>query len=130
MIQSVVTSFWRKWQRDYFSTLLVRQKWHVDRRNLKRGDIVLVPESNTFRGQWKMAEVLEAEPGVDGKVRDVTLRYKVQEQRNRNGRVDKYVGQPDKIINRSVHRLVLLLESEDNTNDDIGGGSVPVGSEV
>ena len=103
---------------------------YVYRRNLKRGDIVLVPESNTFRGQLKVAEVLEAEPGVDRKVRDVKLRYKVQEQRNRNGRVDKYVGQPDKIINRSVHRLVLLLESEDNTNDEIGGGSVPVGSEV
>ena len=29
MIQSVVASYWRKWQRDYFSTLLIRQKWHV-----------------------------------------------------------------------------------------------------
>ena len=87
------------------------------------GDIVLVADSNAFRGQWRMAEVVKAEPGRDGKVRDVVLRCKLQTEHAGTG--SKYTGQPDKFISRSVHRLVLLLEgSEENKNDDLGGGSV------
>ena len=108
-IQRVVTCFWRKWRRDYFSTLLVRQKWHVERRNLKPCDMVLVPDNNAFRGQWKMADVLEAEPGRDGKVRDVTLRYKSQVRQGKNVNEKKYSGQPDKIITRSIHRLHFVI---------------------
>ena len=122
VIQRIVTCFWKKWQRDFFSTLLIRQKWHVERRNLRPGDIVLVPDSSAFRGQWKMAEVLEAEPGRDGKVRDVTLRYKILRQQSSNA--NQYSGQQDKIIKRSIHRLVLILEAEGNADDEMGGGSV------
>ena len=30
-IQKIVDSFWRKWQRDYFPSMLIRQKWHTTR---------------------------------------------------------------------------------------------------
>lgn len=33
-IQSTVNSFWRRLHRDYFPTLLIRQKWHVEKRNI------------------------------------------------------------------------------------------------
>ena len=69
-----------------------------------------------------MAEVLEAEPGRDGKVRDVTLRYKIPRQQSSNA--NQYSGQQDKIIKRSIHRLVLILEAEGNADDEMGGGSV------
>ena len=55
-----------------------------------------------------MAEVMDTVPTSDGKVRDVTLRYKAQ-----TGKSNKYNGSPDVIIKRSVHRLVLLQEAED-----------------
>ncbi|XP_043208348.1 uncharacterized protein LOC122373955 isoform X1 [Amphibalanus amphitrite] len=121
-IQRVVTSFWKKWQRDYFSTLLVRQKWHVEKRDMKAGDIVLVQDNNALRGQWKLAEVKEALVGQDGKVRNVILRYKCQSRDK-----SEYTGQADTIITRSVHRLVLILEAEDPTGAEVvatGGGSV------
>ena len=121
-IQRVVTAFWKKWQRDYFSTLLIRQKWHVEKRNLKPGDIVLVQDKNAIRGHWRLAEVIEALVGQDGKVRNVTLRYKCQSHDN-TGSSTRYTGQSDTIITRSVHRLVLILEAEDQVAA-IGGGSV------
>ncbi|XP_045117670.1 uncharacterized protein LOC123508203 [Portunus trituberculatus] len=107
LIQSIITSFWRRWMRDYFPTLTVRQKWHTAHRNLKKGDIVLVQDNEMIRGKWKLAQVCQAEPGRDGKIRDVVLRYK-------NLSSDSiYKGKGDRLINRSVHRLVLLLPVED-----------------
>ncbi|XP_037773184.1 uncharacterized protein LOC119568819 [Penaeus monodon] len=50
LIQSIVTTFWKRWMRDYFPTLIVRQKWHAEQRNLKRGDIVLVQDNELIRG--------------------------------------------------------------------------------
>lgn len=77
-IQHIASSFWRRWQSDYFPTLIIRQRWHVDRRNLIPGDIVLVQDSNSVLGHWKMAEIIKAHPGQDGKVGNVTLRYKLK----------------------------------------------------
>ncbi|XP_062586321.1 uncharacterized protein LOC134247947 [Saccostrea cucullata] len=102
-IQQLVDTFWKRWIRDYFPTLIVRQKWHTSRRNLKQGDLVLVQDTNLIRGKWKLAQVAEAEPGTDGKVRDVTVRYK------NVGPGAKYDGCTDTVIRRSVHRLVVIL---------------------
>lgn len=77
-IQQVVEFFW-KWMRDFFPILTVRQEWHTKARNVKVGDVVLIQDSNAIRGHWKLAQVTKAEPGKDGNVRDVELRYKVQE---------------------------------------------------
>lgn len=107
LIQSIVTTFWRRWMRDYFPTLTVRQKWHTAQRNMKKGDVVLVQDSDLIRGNWKLAQVFEAEPGRDGKVRDVVLRYKPSSCNN------QYDGKKDRLVNRSVHRLVLLLPVEE-----------------
>ena len=106
-IERIVNGFWKKWQRDYFPTLIIRQKWHVDKRNVRIGDIVLVQDANSIRGQWKMAEVIEIESSRDEKVRDVTIRYKLQ----KSGIA--YKGQPDVCIRRSVHRLVVLVPIEE-----------------
>ena len=75
-ITELVNGFWRKWQRDYFPTLLVQSKWHCLKRNTQVGDIVLVQDPNTIRGVWKMAQVMETMTGRDNIVRTVKLRYK------------------------------------------------------
>ena len=33
-VQSIVDSFWKRWQRDFFPRLIIRQKWHVQKRNV------------------------------------------------------------------------------------------------
>ena len=66
--QHIVNSFWKKWIRDFFPILLIRQKWHTERRNLQIGDLVLFQDSNVVRGTWKFAEITLAEKGKDGRV--------------------------------------------------------------
>ena len=77
-IQCVSNSFWKRWMEYYFHTLIVRPKWHTAKRNVQVGDVVLVQDSNSIRGHWKLAEVILATPGSDNLVRDVTIRYKAQ----------------------------------------------------
>ena len=106
-VQEIVNSFWKKWSRDYFSTLLIRQKWHTETRNVQVGDIVIVQEQGIPRGKWKMAVVKIADTGNDNRVRDVTLRYKnLQDGLN-------YTGERDICVKRSVHRLVVILPIEE-----------------
>lgn len=71
------------------------------------GDVVLVQDSNSVRGAWKLAQVIRADPGRDGTVLDVDLRYKIIKQGK------GYDGDVDKIMSRSVHRLVVLLPMEE-----------------
>ena len=106
-INQVVSSFWKKWQRDFFPTLIIRQKWHVKRRNVRVGDIVLVQDKDAFKGVWKLAQVAKTVYGSDDMVRNVSLRYKL----NKSG--SKYTGQSDSFINRSVHGLVIILPIEE-----------------
>ncbi|XP_076028384.1 uncharacterized protein LOC143017480 [Oratosquilla oratoria] len=106
-LNSIVTGFWRKWQRDFFPTLLVQQRWHVVKRNLRVDDLVLVQDNNALRGRWRLAQVVEAPAGRDGLVRDVIIRYKNQSSGS------KYEGLEDVQVKRSVHRLVVVLPIEE-----------------
>ena len=103
--QKIVESFWRKWTRDFFPTLLIRQKWHVERRSLKVGDVVFF-QDNALIGHWKLAEVIDVDKNNDNRVRDVTLRYKSEGDCKR-------VGKKDIVIKRSAHRISLLLPVEE-----------------
>ena len=105
-------SNWRKlsrdnWQRDYFHSLIIRQKCHARHRSLQVGDIVLVQYTNLIRGNWRLAQVKEAVPGKDGLVRDVMFRVKNQDD------AKPYDGLPDTYLTRSIHRLVLTLPVEE-----------------
>ena len=106
-INQVVFSFWKKWTRDFFPTLIVRQKWHVDRRNVMIGDIVLLQDNNSLKGNWKLAQVVKTIIGSDNMVRDVTVKYKII----KSGR--EYKGQSDITVNRSVHSLIIVLPVEE-----------------
>ena len=50
LVQTIVNQFWRVWQRWYFPTLQLRQKWHVERRNVAIGDVCMLKDSNMYRG--------------------------------------------------------------------------------
>ena len=106
-IQQIINTFWKKWNMYYFHTLLIQSKWHTAKRNLVKDDLVLVQDTNAHRGKWKLAQVVEAIPGKDGLVRDVSIRYKIKVPGN------QYKGQQDIVVDRSAHRLVLLLPVEE-----------------
>ncbi len=92
----------------YFPTLIVRKKWHTEMRNVCSGDIVLMQQdSNDYKGTWRLAQVCDTLDSSDRKVRSVKLRYKQQ------GPDGTYKGLQDTCVNRSVHRLVMILPVEE-----------------
>ncbi|XP_047499242.1 uncharacterized protein LOC125046242 [Penaeus chinensis] len=70
-------------------------------------DVVLVQDSNIVRRTWKLAQVIRTDPGRNGIIREVNLRYKII--KDGKGHDDE----ADKIMCRSVHRLVMLLPIEE-----------------
>ena len=106
-IQRLVNQFWKRWYRDVFPNLIIRQKWHVDERNIKVNDVVLIQDSNALRGNYKLGIVTQIMPSDDGRVRRVIVSYK------NNTDEDTYKGKPYVHIERSVHRLIVINATEE-----------------
>ena len=106
-VQSLVQQFWKRWHTHYFESLIIEQKWNTASRNVKVGDVVLVADSNSLKGDWKLAEVCEATPAPDGLVRDVEIRYKKLDDKL------NYTGATDIKIRRPVQRLVIIVPVEE-----------------
>ncbi|XP_071944795.1 uncharacterized protein [Antedon mediterranea] len=100
-VQSLIKSFWVKWNRDYFPSLIVRQKWHHEKRNMQIGDVVLVQDSNTARGKWRMGLGSSVYPDINGKVRTVQVELR-NEDRNAK-----------QTVTRAVQRLIVLVAVDD-----------------
>ena len=73
LIQKITNQFWTTWQKVYFPTLLTRQKWHHEERNLCVGDVCMMKDFNSLRGEWKICRVGKVFPDVHGKVRNVMV---------------------------------------------------------
>ena len=106
LVQSVVEDFWKRWTELYAPALVVQRKWHTATRNLCPGDVVIVADKNTLRGDYRLALVQDVFPGEDGKVRKVTVKYKSY----RTGeKVHEYRGARDTVVSRAVQRLALVV---------------------
>ena len=66
--QAILNHFWQRWLKEYVPHLTERRKWSTDRPNVQVGDLVLVIEPNTPRGQWPLGIVLEVNPNTVDKV--------------------------------------------------------------
>ena len=117
LVQAIVDQFWRVWHKLYFPSLLVRQKWHVEKRNVKVGDVVVVRDSNTLRGEWRLARVTTCYPDRFNKVRNIELMVK-----SKQGGLGHYTSTPPVHIKRHVNNVVVIvpveeqdLQSEENT---------------
>ena len=54
-LQQILDSFWKRWTRDVFPCLVSREKWDVQRRDVKVNDIVMLVDSNAVRGNWTIS---------------------------------------------------------------------------
>ena len=108
-IQQLTNYFWKKWTRDFFPSLIIRQKWHTAHRNVIKGDIVLLQDSNLVRGQWRLGKVSQVYPDSDGKVRRVEVQYKNPKP---GERITKYEGRGYVTVTRPIQRLVVLLPNQ------------------
>ena len=120
LVQAIVNQFWKVWLKTYFPTLLLRQKWHVDRRNVKVGDICLLKDANTFRGEWRLCEVVKVFPDKGKLIRNVQVMVKA-----RQSGVGPYISSNPIYLDRHVCNLILLVPAEDrqecgDEGDDVG----------
>lgn len=77
-VQALASMFWSRWRQEYLPTLQCRRKWNEDRRNLEKGDVVLLKDSQIARNEWPMAMVTSTFPSQDGKVRKVEVKISYQ----------------------------------------------------
>ena len=66
--------FWKRWTREYLPTLQARQKWIVQRRSFKEGDVVLLAEEKSCRNDWPIGIVTECITDPDALVRTVKVK--------------------------------------------------------
>lgn len=58
-VQCLANTFWKRWRRDYLSTLQNRKKWFDKKPNVKIGDVVLLKESQAPRNKWPVGLVVK-----------------------------------------------------------------------
>ena len=73
-VQKIVDSFWKRWTRDVFPSLIPRKKWNTEKRNVQVDDFVIVQTPNAIRGNWNIGRIVNVYPGQDGKVRNVRVK--------------------------------------------------------
>ena len=106
LVTAIGTQFWEHWVEFFAPTLVYRQKWHQPERKVQVGDIVLILDKNTLKGEYRLGRVVETHPSKDGNVRKVSVAYK---NFMVGKKVSEYKGVKDTIVKRSVQRLVLLV---------------------
>ena len=82
-VRNLVDGFWRRWRREYVTSLQQRRKWTGNRRNVVVGDVVLISE-NAPRDEWSLARIIETFPDREGNVRRVRLRTKKKKELERH----------------------------------------------
>jgi hypothetical protein len=65
--------FWKQWLREYMPNLREFPIWKEKKPNVKVGDIVLLIDANSQRGQWPLGRIERVFPGTDGVVRVVDI---------------------------------------------------------
>ena len=66
--------FWKQWLNQYLPLLQPKQKWFGSSPNMVPGDLVLMMDEATPRGQWPKAIIVENLPDKRGLVRRVRVR--------------------------------------------------------
>jgi len=67
-------SYWKRWSREYLSTLQSRHKWFKQSPNLKIDDLVIVEAPSRSPTEWRLARIIDIHPGCDEVVRVVFVR--------------------------------------------------------
>jgi hypothetical protein len=105
-VQYLADLFWKRWRREYLSSLQERQKWTNIRRNLQVNDLVLLVDEMVPRGQWSMGRVIETYPDSQGLVRKIKVRRCNKEQKNSDNGDLKTTD-----VVRPIDKVCLILES-------------------
>jgi len=115
-VQRLVDNFWKQWTKTYLPTLIVRQKWHHLARNLECGDVCLVEDQNTFRGEWRIGKVVRVFPDAHKVVRNVEL--EVAQKFEGKG---PYSFKQPSVLKRHASRVIVLVSNPERSLLAAGG---------
>jgi hypothetical protein len=73
-VQVLSEQFRKQWSNQYIHTLQSRKKWQEKRRNLTKGDVVLMKDCGTHRNHWPVGVVEDVFPSADGLVYKASVR--------------------------------------------------------
>ena len=94
-IQAISEQFWRRWCREYRSSLQGRTKWKGERRNVSVNDVVVLVDETEPRGKWPLGRVTQVKRSGDGLVRSVVVVARGKE------------------YTRPISKLIMLIEGEE-----------------
>ena len=72
----MVQHFWKRWLCEYLPKLTEWRKWNRSTRNISEGNLVLVVDEHSPRGQWPLARVICVFYGDGGVVISVGIKTK------------------------------------------------------
>ena len=108
----LVRRWWKEWERRVFPTLIPRQKWHVQHRNIMPGDIVLVQYKGKVSSTWKLAKVVEVFPDKHGVVRTCEVAFR---PKSKGEKLLPYKTKQLYHLRTAVQRLCILLPVEEQS---------------
>ena len=112
LVQNLTTQFWKNWIKIYFPTLLIRQKWHWQKRNVQEGDICFLKEEDAVRADWRLARVVNTFPDRRGCVRNVELAVVP-----RQGGATNYEPVKPNYLKRHVSNVVILVAADQDASE-------------
>ncbi|XP_074030316.1 uncharacterized protein [Leptinotarsa decemlineata] len=72
-LQKMKQDIWKRWQKEFLSTLQQRTKWKTNSANIMVSDQVLVID-NSINSKWPLGRIIEVHPGNDNLIRVVTVK--------------------------------------------------------
>ena len=92
------------------STLQTRRKWQHPQPNLQVGDIVILHDENVYRGEWRLAKVVEVCTSEDGLVRSCKLRQGTSPKYTAAAAVGLGVSTSELV--RPVHKVSVIVSAD------------------
>ncbi|KRX51908.1 hypothetical protein T09_4059, partial [Trichinella sp. T9] len=72
--RKVIAHLWKRWRREYITTMNRRGKWRKIQETPRVGNIVLVGDPGTPRGRWPFGRILEVFTGTDGLAQSASVK--------------------------------------------------------
>ena len=86
--------FWSRWKKEYVHSLQQRIKWNRPKRDVGKGDLVLVVDDRSPRNYWTMGRVIDTYPDSEGQV------------------LSARITTGSTTLDRPIDKLLLILEHE------------------
>ena len=110
LVQQITADFWSRWSTEVTPDAIIRKKWHETGRNLRPGDVVVIHDRSTIKGDYKLGVVDSVDSSSDRLVRSCKVSYVIP---NVKDPIGTYTGGKRVTVSRSIQRLSLILPVEE-----------------